>query len=347
MGNRVKKDKTTAYNWYVRAAYTHIKKIDSVVANEKLKYITKLRTGKIEFDADLDAPLKLFRKKAEEGNAEAQYLLALTIEEYINLQILNSMLALDEDDWPEDYEMPSIGEITRMFICKYVWLTLSANNGFSDATKKLQEVKTSYLTSDKEMKANIDLLLGERYEEGRAVPQNFDMAASLYQTAISLGDPRAIPKLGKVYERGLGVIQNYEKAISLYQQAIEIDEGWSIAQHHLGYMYERGIGVDPNFAKAHNQYLIAAKMDFDEGFVALWNLYMNGIGVPKDIKKAFMWLYASQDVSFTENNSNSLPSSALLETVRDFLSVEEIEVSKKDARAWIDACYYNDNCDER
>jgi len=50
--------------------------------------------------------------------------------------------------------------------------------------------------------------LGFMYENGFGVPQNYAVAADLYQSAAAQGDPFAQSRLGLSYDKGHGVAQN-------------------------------------------------------------------------------------------------------------------------------------------
>lgn len=54
--------------------------------------------------------------------------------------------------------------------------------------------------------------LGEHYEDGEGVKQNFSKAADWYERAANQGNPKGQNKLGYLYLRGLGVTQNYSEA---------------------------------------------------------------------------------------------------------------------------------------
>jgi TPR repeat protein len=56
--------------------------------------------------------------------------------------------------------------------------------------------------------ARAQALLGFLYENGFGVPQAYDAAADLYQSAASQGDVFAQARLGLIYDKGHGVPQN-------------------------------------------------------------------------------------------------------------------------------------------
>jgi uncharacterized protein len=53
--------------------------------------------------------------------------------------------------------------------------------------------------------ARAQALLGFMYENGFGVPQAYDAAADLYQSAAAQGDPFAQSRLGLIYDKGHGV----------------------------------------------------------------------------------------------------------------------------------------------
>ncbi len=55
--------------------------------------------------------------------------------------------------------------------------------------------------------------------------------------------------LGQMYNNGEGVLQNYKTAVKWYTLAAE--QGHASAQYNLGVMYTNGDGVTENYVKAH------------------------------------------------------------------------------------------------
>ncbi|HTK83709.1 MAG TPA: tetratricopeptide repeat protein [Patescibacteria group bacterium] len=60
--------------------------------------------------------------------------------------------------------------------------------------------------------ADAQVLLGEHYEDGDGVKQNYGKAAGWYERAADQGNARAQNRLGYLYLRGLGVPQDYSEA---------------------------------------------------------------------------------------------------------------------------------------
>lgn len=62
-------------------------------------------------------------------------------------------------------------------------------------------------------------VLGEMYEDGKGVKQDYFKAAKLYQKACDGGDARGCFNLGGMYYRGHGVKRNKTNAKELYDKA--------------------------------------------------------------------------------------------------------------------------------
>lgn len=70
------------------------------------------------------------------------------------------------------------------------------------------------------------------------------------------GDAEAQEQLGEHYEDGNGVKQNYTKAAGWYERAAH--QGYAKAQNKLGYLYLRGLGVPQNYGEAYFWITISA-----------------------------------------------------------------------------------------
>ena len=105
-------------------------------------------------------------------------------------------------------------------------------------------------------------------------------------------------RLGECYEYGYGVTQDYKKAIRLYRMAA--DKGNPEAQYLLGHCYEYGIGVSKDIDEALRLYHIAAEQDFDEALFELGVCYRDGRGVSKDRSTAYSYFMrvSVADVSY-------------------------------------------------
>ena len=80
--------------------------------------------------------------------------------------------------------------------------------------------------------------------------------ARVREQALS-GDAAAECALGEAYEHGRGVSQDYAEAAKWYQKAA--DQGYSVGQFRLGYLYQNGFGVATNLDRAIELYTQAAE----------------------------------------------------------------------------------------
>lgn len=85
---------------------------------------------------------------------------------------------------------------------------------------------------------------------------DFAQAADLLQSIAEKGNSTAQFNLGQMYEQGEGVDQNYQKAVKWYQRSASVGNG--AAQYRLGQMYEQGRGINQDFVRAHMWYDLAA-----------------------------------------------------------------------------------------
>ncbi|MBQ7219891.1 MAG: sel1 repeat family protein [Synergistaceae bacterium] len=143
-------------------------------------------------------------------------------------------------------------------------------------------------------------MLGKFYDDRN----NFPMAYIWYMEAALQGNSDAQNALGELYEDGLGVRQDYRKAFEWYLKAAE--HGEVRAQNSLGRMYKDGKGVYRNDENYRTAFLWFEKAANNSSIYAKYNLacmYENGLGVKRDINKAIeFYIYTCQ--YFQEANLN-------------------------------------------
>ena len=105
--------------------------------------------------------------------------------------------------------------------------------------------------------------LGERYETGRGVGRDYEVALSWYRRAAEQGDARGQTGLGFMYSSGRGVQRDDAEAIRWFRRAAE--QGFALGQHNLGAMYETGRGVQRDDAEAVRWYRRAAEQGYAFG----------------------------------------------------------------------------------
>ena len=91
----------------------------------------------------------------------------------------------------------------------------------------------------------------KRADAGLAATTEDSMLTALRQRA-EVNDPEAQTKLGQFYEQGHGVRQDYGEALALYRKAA--DQGYWGAQYRLARMYDEGVGVIKDRTRAIDLY---------------------------------------------------------------------------------------------
>lgn len=106
--------------------------------------------------------------------------------------------------------------------------------------------------------------------------------------------------LGILYYSGRGVPRNYKRALSLYRQSVK--DGCLDAYLDLGFMYQQGNGVERNFTEAmkmyKNAYTKGTTHAQQAAAYAIGGLYLNGLGISKDIDKAKAWYHRSSKLGY-------------------------------------------------
>ena len=130
--------------------------------------------------------------------------------------------------------------------------------------------------------ASAQLKLGAMYDEGKGVPQDYNIATKWYKLAAEQANADAQFSLGLMYHKGKGVLQDYNTATKWYKLASE--QGDAHAQFYLGVMYHRGAGVLQDNLYAHMWFDIAASLGSENAseIKAIIAKRMT----PKDISKA-------------------------------------------------------------
>ena len=107
------------------------------------------------------------------------------------------------------------------------------------------------------------------------------------------GDVESLIKLGELYEEGSSVEQNYKKAFEYYLKASE--HGSNEATNYIGLLYQDGLGVERDYKKAFEYFKIASDNGYKYANSNLGFLYLNGLGVERNFKEAYARLIVSSD----------------------------------------------------
>lgn len=126
--------------------------------------------------------------------------------------------------------------------------------------------------------------LGEFYEAGRGVSQDYALARAWFQRGIPLDSTGCKMDLAEMYEEGWGCPRDPAKALAIYLEIAS--SGVLNANERIGRIYEFGRGVPRDYAMAFRWYDKAKNILADETLLRLAKLCEEGKVVPRDIQKA-------------------------------------------------------------
>ena len=136
--------------------------------------------------------------------------------------------------------------------------------------------------------------LGERYEDGRGVGQDYGVAVSWFRRSAVQGHAPAQAALGYMYADGRGVEQDDKVAVSWYRRAAR--QGNARGKTNLGVMYQSGRGESRDDAEAVRWFRLAAEQGDPGGQTNLGFMYRNGLGgLPQDDAEAVRWFRLAAD----------------------------------------------------
>ena len=135
--------------------------------------------------------------------------------------------------------------------------------------------------------------MGDKYYDGKVMPQDYNEAAKWYRMAAEEGDAQSQNKLGYMLKEGKGVTQNYEEAFRWFSKAA--DQGYVGSMYWKGVLLESGKGVARNYAEAAKWYRKAADQGHAEAQDNLGQLYELGRGVPQSYQEAQKWYKLAAD----------------------------------------------------
>ena len=144
--------------------------------------------------------------------------------------------------------------------------------------------------------------IGERYEEGRGVVQDYAVAVSWFRRAAEQGYAPGQFALSFMYVRGLGVAQDDVEAVRWERRAAE--QGHAQAQNNLGVSYRDGLGVAQDYGEAARWFRRAAEQEHAGGQNNLGVMYNSGRGVSRDYARGVQWYRRAADQGHALAQSN-------------------------------------------
>jgi uncharacterized protein len=145
--------------------------------------------------------------------------------------------------------------------------------------------------------------LGEMYDNGEGIPQDYKEAAKWYrmaaeqehtsirqeiQNSIVLYHAKAQYRLGLMYLSGKGVLKNYDELYKWIRMSAE--NGYASAQSRLGTMYYFGSASQGNYKEAFKWCRMAAEQGDTEAQYYLGVMYYDGKGIIVDYVEAYRWI---------------------------------------------------------
>jgi len=190
------------------------------------------KQGVADYNAgDFPAAAANFRRAAEQGHAESQYLLSTMLEEG---------KGIPQDATNAAYWERKAAEQGHAYAQANVSFRSYSANDFSEAFIWCQRASDSKL-------AWAQYNLGLMYRKGEGVEPNDAEAAHWYRLAAAQDYPQAQQKLADLYYLGEGVPRSYVQAASWYLKAAE--QGNAEAQFQLGHLYNMGLGVEHDYTQ--------------------------------------------------------------------------------------------------
>lgn len=131
------------------------------------------------------------------------------------------------------------------------------------------------------------LLLGQIFENGDGVVQDYSESFRWYKAAAEQGDVAALVQIASFKAEGLGTDKDLIGAMGLYEKAA--DAGDIASMHIIGSMIENGLGTDQPPINAISWYEKSANAGFLDSATALGVIYHDGKITEQDLEKAKDW----------------------------------------------------------
>ena len=166
---------------------------------------------------------------------------------------------------------------------------------------------------------------------------NYGAALQVFRPAAEQGNTAAQSKLGEMYEQGHGVPQDYVEALKWYRRAD--DQGDETANMHLALMYYQGKGVPQDFVEAIRRFRLNIERGYWSGMDYLAGMYRHGIGVPQDYVQAHMWFNisaATLGLAIGQGRAEEI-SSEHRDKIAKLMTRDQIAEAQRMAREWLEA----------
>lgn len=161
------------------------------------------------------------------------------------------------------------------------------NDGL-DVTQDFAEAARWYALAAEQGFAPAQNQLARYRFEGFGGPQNTAEALRLFEAAAASGNPAYVHDLARILEQ---TPETIARAVTLYQQAA--DQGYGDAAVSLATLYQEGRGVAQDFSRAFDLYQEPAAQGHAKALNNLGLFYVRGTGVPQDYARAAEYFAAA------------------------------------------------------
>jgi uncharacterized protein len=164
----------------------------------------------------------------------------------------------------------------------YAWFLLAQEAGSqpaADAVKRAESEMRRF------QKVEAFSKIGEMYEKGEDLRQDYVEAAKWYRKAAEAGDAPARVRLAGILVQDRSGTGGYEEARHWCEQAAK--QNYSPGAYCVGLLYERGLGVPTDVGQAAKWYSRAADMGHAFALLRLGEMYWKGTGVKADKVAAY------------------------------------------------------------
>ena len=160
-------------------------------------------------------------------------------------------------------DQPISPRFNIVLVLSIVCLTGSACADIKPAVDRSKNNRAEYEATAKALRksaeegdASAQYRLGQLYDEGAGVPQDYRQAKEWFEKAAKQGHVGAQLNLGTLYLQGEGAPQSAQMAVFWFSRAAE--QGDVLAFAKLGWMYAEGRGVLQDLIQAHMWYNLSA-----------------------------------------------------------------------------------------
>ena len=297
-GRGVGKDMETAFRWYYKA---------SCLGYPKAYYkVGCYYASSVEPSADTTQWFKTMRKalekKAEHGDAEAQYYLGkfyasgYGVRKDYRETFKWFLKAAGQGYAPAEYELADCYEDGKGTTPNHAealkWCRTAAEHGLVDAQVELGRL---YKDGDGVGKDYAEALkwyrlAAEQRRTDKDLLSEVDLLKKItyWEKMAEQGDIEAILKLAAWHEKGDGIQKDLPEAVKWYRKAADL--GDAEAQFELAKRFETGSdGVTLDVVKAAELYLLAAEQGLAGAQYAFAECCFNGRGISANKEEAVKW----------------------------------------------------------